>query len=411
MLSNTENPNLIAKQSIHYNRYQKHHTFSKTDWIDKERKEAHKNDYDSETGLYSFTYFKEIDKLLNAALNRDYSVFNSENKNYRTHLAQNIGYFEIFKILDHEYFIESEIDEEDGKLTLSVYNFEYNIKWLTLLSDLKQNYKLEIPLDVEKEIIDNKPDEIENSNLLELAKYIHNIFRYSIEYHHRPFFEKPYSKRETLNTLSFLWSWKNYIDDSIRENRNDVILKLNELFLNISTYEFMLIRDYTINSLDWFILKTSKIGLQWGYSPYMEKIDSLVKAIRKNHSDKKIMLKNEIKKDFKPKKKSSSKSKEKFNQTQIAIAYFFRKGKAITTDNYSEILEEHSTTLSDKILQKRIKTISELTEIKATKTASTKHLKNIEAAKRLLMVVKDENAIKSLDTVLSTFRSNYISFY
>lgn len=411
MFPNTENPNLITKQSIHYRRYKKHHKFSKTDWVDKERKEAHKNDFDDKTGLYRFTYNKEIDLLLNAALNRDFSIFRIDNNNYRQHLAESIGYFEVFKILDHEYFIESKIDEEDGELTLSVYNFEYNLKWLTYLSDLKQNYKIDMPLDVEKEIIDSKPDEIEISNLLELAKYIHNIFRYAAEYHHRPFFEKSHSKRETLNTLRTLWSWKNYIDDFVRENRNGVIIKLNELFLNISTYEFMLIRDYTINSLDGFILKTSKIGLQWGYNPYMESIDTLVKAIKKNHSDKKIMLKNEIKKDFKPKKKPNSKSKEKFNQTQIAIAYFFRKGKAITTDNYSEILEKHSTTFSDKILQKRIKTVLELTEIKANKTASTKHLKNMEAAKRLLMVVKDENAIKDLNSVLSTFISNYNSFY
>jgi len=283
----------LAKQSTHLTKYRSNYVFSDTEWINEHKKKLHKNDYDEETELYSFTRDLEIDKLLNASLKRDYTIFNQSNGNYRRHLAESIGYFEVFKIKGFEYFIEHENDE-DGCLRLSIYNFDYNIKLLNYLSDLKQNYKFEIELNLESQFLNDKPKEVDKLKIKNIAAYIQNLFYYSIQYHHKPFFESKHTNRETLNTLLTLWSWKHYQDDLIRENRNGIISEFQELFLNISPYEFMLIRDYTISSINKYMLQSSKLGFQWGHNPYMKDIDSLTKAIRKNHSNKKIKLKSRL---------------------------------------------------------------------------------------------------------------------
>lgn len=101
----------------------------------------------------------------------------------------------------------------------------------------------------------------------------------------------------------------------------------------------------------------------------------------------------------------------KFQLKEIAIAFFFRKGKTITTSNYRNIIAKYSESTSDKILQTRIGNIRELTELRGNKTADTKHLNSLNNAKRLLEVEKDVDAIDNIIPVISTFESNYNAQY
>ncbi|GAA4277701.1 hypothetical protein [Aquimarina mytili] len=109
-------------------------------------------------------------------------------------------------------------------------------------------------------------------------------------------------------------------------------------------------------------------------------------------------------------KKTKQPKNKNFSQKQIAIAYFI-KGIVITSDNYLEILRKHSSTKSEKILQKRINKPNELTRLSENKTADSKHLKDLEEAKRLLSSMKDKKAVNDLEAIISTFKSNYHSYY
>ncbi|AXT56219.1 hypothetical protein J8L88_12540 [Aquimarina sp. MMG015] len=116
---------------------------------------------------------------------------------------------------------------------------------------------------------------------------------------------------------------------------------------------------------------------------------------------------NQISKKVKKTKQSKNNN---FSQKQIAIAYFI-KGIVITSDNYLEILRKHSSTKSEKILQKRIYKPNELTRLSQNKTTDSKHLKDLQEAKRLLNNLKDTKAVNDLEAVISTFTSNYNANY
>ena len=109
------------------------------------------------------------------------------------------------------------------------------------------------------------------------------------------------------------------------------------------------------------------------------------------------------------KNKSTKESKNDFTHKQIAIAYCLL-GKLITSENVAEILQKHSTNKStEKLLQKRIHKASDLIRISDHKTTNTLHLKDLEAAKRLLSGMKKKKAIHDLDQIITTFKSNILN--
>ena len=120
----------------------------------------------------------------------------------------------------------------------------------------------------------------------------------------------------------------------------------------------------------------------------------------------KDFAKNHIEK-AKIQKPTSNKS---YTQKQVAIAYF-AMSKTITKENYKSILEKHTETSSDKILQKLIVKSSDLTSLTENKTADTKQLNNLKEAKRLLSGIKDQKASKVLDDYITTFTNKYDNFY
>lgn len=107
---------------------------------------------------------------------------------------------------------------------------------------------------------------------------------------------------------------------------------------------------------------------------------------------------------------SKNSTKNNYSQRQIAIAYFIL-GTRITEDNYSSILKKHSQTTSKKILQKLITKSSQINKITSNKTADTKHLNDLKAAKRLLRGIKKESAINQLKLTITAFQISYDNQY
>jgi len=110
-------------------------------------------------------------------------------------------------------------------------------------------------------------------------------------------------------------------------------------------------------------------------------------------------------------------TKNTYTLKAIKIAYFLL-GEFINKNNYKEILNLHSNSTSNKILQEQIFKNSQLRMLGTNKTASTKHLKSLNEAKQLLssgQIVtsgkKIENALNSLKQIISTFSSNYNNEY
>ena len=104
------------------------------------------------------------------------------------------------------------------------------------------------------------------------------------------------------------------------------------------------------------------------------------------------------------KKKHNSKV-NRYSLKEVKIAYFCLK-EMITNQNYSSILKKYTCHTSNKILQNPITKTSDLTATRENKAADTKHLKSLEAAKRLLSGIKNQSAIKTLNQAISTFESN-----
>lgn len=118
-------------------------------------------------------------------------------------------------------------------------------------------------------------------------------------------------------------------------------------------------------------------------------------------------------KDTSPGKELSKKAGNKviYSQRQIAIAYFFL-GEQITDDNAAGILKNFSDTQSvQKLLSKRVSKASDLTGISENKTKDTKHLKDLEAAKRLISGKKNKKAETSIKAVITAFTTKYNSAY
>lgn len=111
------------------------------------------------------------------------------------------------------------------------------------------------------------------------------------------------------------------------------------------------------------------------------------------------------------KKTRKIKSEKSFSITEIAIAYYFLKIH-IDKDNGRDILKKWSSYKSvEKLLQKRINSARELTEISENRTTDTKHLIALKGAKRLLAIVKDKKALNDIDRTISTFEANLKNRY
>ena len=157
-------------------------------------------------------------------------------------------------------------------------------------------------------------------------------------------------------------------------------------------------------------VKTLKewIYLDLEATPFNEQIIDLKKAIENSYKIEEIQLL--IKSPSKRNRKQKTKDEKSYTQKQVAIAYF-AMSKTITKENYKSILEKHTETSSDKILQKLIVKSSDLTSLTENKTADTKQLNNLKEAKRLLSGIKDQKASKVLDDYITTFTNKYDNFY
>jgi hypothetical protein len=110
-------------------------------------------------------------------------------------------------------------------------------------------------------------------------------------------------------------------------------------------------------------------------------------------------------------KKSPQTEINNYSHKQIAIAYIVI-GKQITSENVSEILNKHSTLKStQKLLQKRITNVTELTKLSGNKTSDTKHLKDLQAAKRLIMGMKNKKATHNISQFITAFTTSYNNNY
>jgi hypothetical protein len=112
-------------------------------------------------------------------------------------------------------------------------------------------------------------------------------------------------------------------------------------------------------------------------------------------------------------KKSSLKNRDKvidtdksYSHKQITIAYYLM-GIQIDASNANEILKEHSELRSTgKLLQKRVTNNSELSKLTGNKSADTKHLKDLEAAERLVSGKNNKTALSSIKAIITAFKSN-----
>lgn len=109
-------------------------------------------------------------------------------------------------------------------------------------------------------------------------------------------------------------------------------------------------------------------------------------------------------------KVKDKKDEKNYSQKQIAIAYYIL-GITLNEKNYLGILKKHSKTTSSKILQKLITKNNQLTTLINNKTSDTKHLRDLNEAKRLLSGIKKTNEVKLINGYISTFESNYKNKY
>jgi hypothetical protein len=109
--------------------------------------------------------------------------------------------------------------------------------------------------------------------------------------------------------------------------------------------------------------------------------------------------------------KETPKNANSYSHKQIAIAYCIT-GEAITSENAAEILNKYSETKSvDKLLQKRIYKLSDLSKLSENKTTDTKHLNDLKAAKRLLSGRKNKKAVSEISHIITAFEAAYQNHY
>ena len=109
--------------------------------------------------------------------------------------------------------------------------------------------------------------------------------------------------------------------------------------------------------------------------------------------------------------KSNTEQEKNYSLRQVAIAYAVM-GVQITNDNASEILNKHTIYRSvSKLLAKRVYRVNDLINTTGNKTVDTKHLKNLEAAKRLISGMKNKEMEKSISCIITAFQNNFNTTY
>lgn len=263
---------IITKQSINYNNY-------------------------NENGVYNFTCNLKIDKDINHAVNRNYKIFNIKNENYRIERLSNLPVqFEIFKIAGREYFIEIELNSKKTEKYVQIYNYEYQIKWLNYLNQIRGNYLIKSPKGISKGIV-RDASKIEIYEIDSLAKITEILFKKCYEFHSLECFDDgKYNANRMLNLSCDIHYWQQKVQRDFIEIRNSLIYEMKNLFLSKDAYSFFIIKDFIIKILSETINDSAKQGFQWGYSPFKKAIFELSGIIEKNHPDKKIELKDKLKK-------------------------------------------------------------------------------------------------------------------
>jgi len=275
---------------------------------------------------YSFTYIKEIDEKINQAVKRNYDVFNSDNNNYRLEKFSHIGHLEVFRIKEVEYFIESN-KHKNGEITVVIYNFNYSKKWLTYLNNLKGNYLFEQPKGIKDSII-NAATENGIKNIKDIAQAIEGLIYHSVDFHNRGYFEEEnmklgnYGLLDKINNIGggIFW-WKQKKQQEYYESQNKILMVLHELFISMSPSDFFQLRNF-VNL--WIAKSRYSIidkGFQWGYSPFKDDVLNLDKKINDLFPDKKISLKNSL-------KKINNEDKKKSDTLINDFATIFKDGKS-----------------------------------------------------------------------------------
>ena len=105
-------------------------------------------------------------------------------------------------------------------------------------------------------------------------------------------------------------------------------------------------------------------------------------------------------------KSNHKKCEQSYSLKQVAIAYAFLK-TVIDAKSYKQILKLHTKSKSDKILQKRVRNVSDLTKTTGNRTTDTKHLHDLLEAKRLLLGMKNKKAVNDIEPIIVAFQTSY----
>ena len=109
----------------------------------------------------------------------------------------------------------------------------------------------------------------------------------------------------------------------------------------------------------------------------------------------------QVAKGAKPNVKQDERS---YSLRQVCIAYHFMGG--INEDNAAKLLKAHTRFESvAKLMAKRIKKPSDLTQLSENKTADKKKLKDLLAAKRLISGKKNNEALKHITHTITQFQT------
>lgn len=176
--------------------------------------------------------------------------------------------------------------------------------------------------------------------------------------------------------------------------------------------EYIAVKAEQNSDEKYFIEETDFINYE------LEKLDTLARAVEQNskyfhHLSRWI--------EYLDKKRKAAAGRPLFTKTisadtgatysvkQIGIAYFFLN-IMITKENAVELAKRYNPKInSSKLYQKRVSKASDLTSLPPDKSAATKHLQDLRAAKRLVSGTNNKNALSSADTVLAAFEAKYNS--
>lgn len=193
----------------------------------------------------------------------------------------------------------------------------------------------------------------------------------------------PYRSRDIMH-LSRVYEVKN----------EDLVILFNDKFNDAKRKGFKTPERFAKHELD-EIESRYKIAAKW--FPVFEQWKELLKVV----AEKGIVLKKEQQK-ITPKTNTPD-----FSLRQIAIAHCILK-IVINRENANTILKKYSKLKSiDKLIQKRINKSKDLLKVSDNKTAATKHLNDLNEAKRLISGTKDKNAKIEIERIITEFKKEY----